>query len=203
MHKFYFDRLGLLEEQKSELNPGGGSPGAETQEKDPAAALAKAKEALEDGTMTFTQRINAGLQLMAGIQIPEQVATIQAQLNTANESIKQKDAEIARITAELETANKQLTAANQNVKDIEAQNATLQTEAKDLRAKEQDLSKRAETLAKEKIKALGFDSGKLPAQDDKLSEKSAEDKIRELTGNDRIKAALHYQKHQALPDWMN
>src|SRR4051794_30681505 len=72
----------LRTEAKDEGDQGGGGDVP----KDPKEAVAAAKQALENTSLTFTQRLGAGMKILAGIQFPEQVANIQALLNTANET---------------------------------------------------------------------------------------------------------------------
>lgn len=139
---------------------GGGGTGAQTEEKlDLAAAVAQ----IEDRTLPLSQRLGVAVRVLKGIDPTQQLAGVQQQLTDANATVALRDGEITKLKAELATAQQTVAAREKDVTELEAANAKLETEAKDLRAKEQDLEKRAGQKSKERVAALGFPAAKLPA----------------------------------------
>lgn len=183
-----------LRSPASEDGDGGGGDG----KVDLAAAVAQ----IEDKTLPISQRLGVAVQALKGIDPTQQLATIKQQLTDANATLALRDGEITRLKAELDTAQRTLTARDKDVTDLEAANAQLETEAQNLRAKEQDLDKRAGQKSKEHVAALGFPASQLPAPD-AAAEKTDEDRIRELKGSQRVSAALFFKQHKKLPEWMN
>lgn len=180
----------------------GGDGGGDGPKADDKIDLAKAVAQIEDKTLPLSQRLSVAVQALKGIDPTQQLAGIQQKLTDANASITLKDGEITKLKADLATAQQTLAAREKDVTDLEAANAALETEAKDLRAKEQDIDRRAGQKSKERVASLGFPAAKLPGSEP-ASEKSAEDRIRELQGSQRTSAALYFKQHGKLPDWMN
>jgi regulator of replication initiation timing len=171
-----------------------GGGGAQSEDKvDVAAALA----AIEDKTLTMSQRITVAMKALRGIPPAEQFAKVKADLDTANSTL-------ATVRGELDTANQQLAALQADVKQLEEANAKLEKENKDLAAKEADLNKRASEQAKQIARGIGIQADQLPAaQTGEEAQPTAEDRIRELEGTKRMEAALYYKQHGKLPAWMN
>lgn len=148
-----------------------GGGGGQAEAMDPQEALKQ----VEDKTLPMSQRLSVAVKALSGIDPTKQLADMQAKLTAAESDVKAKDAEIARLTNELATVNQQLKAKETDVEALEQANAKLEGEMKDLKAKEQDLEKRAEAKSKEKVASLGFPASKLPAATDKIEASSYED----------------------------
>lgn len=185
--------MGLMSKAGDEGGENGGGAKTEEEAITPEAAIVQ----LKDGTLTMSQRIGVALKALQGIPPADQFTKVKADLDTAN-------AELTRVKSELDIATKRMTALEADVKGLEEANAALEKTNKDLRAKEQDLEKRASDKAKQIARSVGIEANKLPAaQTGDESQPSAEDRIRELTGNKRVEAALYYKQHKKLPEWMN
>lgn len=186
--------LGLMNKAQDDGSENGGGGGAKAEDETitPEAAIA----ALEDKTLPMSQRFGVALKALQGIPPTEQFAKVKADLATANASL-------TKANADLDLASKQITALQADVKGLEESNAKLEQSNKDLQAKEQDLDKRASAQAKQITRSVGIEANKLPAsQTGDETKVSAEDRIRQLTGTDRTRAALYFKQHKTLPDWM-
>lgn len=166
---------------------------------DPAAAIA----AIEDKTLPMSQRLGVALKALQGIGPAEQFTKVKTDLATAQSALQARDAEIGDLKAKLKTIEDQLAAAQGDVTTLEQSNAKLEKDLADLQAKEQDLEKRADAKARERMATLGFPASRLPVPDTQAKDKSDEDAIRALTGSQRTQAALYYKQHGKLPAWMN
>ena len=169
--------------------------------------IAEAIAAIEDKTMPVSQRLGVAIKALQGIDPTNQLAKVQADLQTATKSLGERDATIATLQGELEAAQNQITALQTDVADHEKAAAAAEQRAKDAEAKEQDLEKRGDAKAKEKLGTLGFPASRLPGESDKMSQADEDDgkpeaQIRKLTGNQRTRAALEFQKTGKLPDWV-
>lgn len=187
----------FLRNAATEHGEGGG--GSDEKPLAPAEALEKVK----DVTLPMSQRLGVAIKALAGVDPTNQLAEVNKELTKAQGTISTQATEITDLKAKLTAAQSEVAARNSDVSTLEASNAELQTKVKNLEATEKDLERRAESKANEKVAALGFKASALPAADPGVGEKSAEDKIRELSGNRRTQAALYYQQHKKLPDWMN
>jgi vacuolar-type H+-ATPase subunit I/STV1 len=167
--------VAFLRKEASEEGEGGGGG-----EKTPTAAEALA--AVEDPTMTMSQRLKVAAQALRGIDPTNQLAALQSQLQTAKESLAAKETELAGVQAELGTTKQRVAALEGDVKTLEQSNA-------DLQAKEQDLEKRAAEKAKEQVRSVGIKAAKLP--------KSTDDEKVPATG---AKAALEAFQAEKDPD---
>jgi chromosome segregation ATPase len=165
--------------------------------------------AIEDKTLPMSQRLGVALKALQGVDPTGQLATVKADLDTAKTDLSARDGEITQLKADLDAAQKRITALESDVASADQARADAEKTSADLQSKEQDIATRADALAKEKIAALGFNSNQLPPQNtehqgnDDAGEKSPEARIRKLEGNQRIVAAMHFQKHGKLPDFMN
>jgi hypothetical protein len=174
-----------------------------------AIGIPDAIKAIEDKTMPMAQRLTVAVKALQGVDPTGQLATVKADLDTAKTDLTTRDAEITKLKADLDLANQRITALESDVASADQARADAEKTSADLQAKEKDVAKRADALAKEKIAALGFNSNQLPPQNtehqgnDDAGEKSPEARIRKLEGNQRIVAAMHFQKHGKLPDFMN
>lgn len=193
--------LGLMNAAKDDGSEnGGGEPKQEDKPVDPAAAI----QQIEDRTLPMSQRLSVAANALRGIAPAEQFTKVKADLATAHSTIQAKDTEIVDLKAKLKTAEDQLAAAQTDVSTLEQANAKLEQANKDLAAKEQDLAKRASEQAKQIVRGIGMEAGKLPAaQTGDDAQPTAEDRIRELKGMKRTEAALHFKQHGKLPAWMN
>lgn len=178
---------------------------------DPAKAsgggIAEALAAIEDKTLPMSQRLGVALKALQGIDPTNQLAKVQADLQTATKSLGERDATIAQLQGQLEAAQKQISALQADVADHEQAAAAAEQRAKAAEAKEQDLEKRAEAKAKEKMNTIGFPAARLPTESTKLSQADEdadkpEAQIRKLKGNARTKAALEFKSTGKLPDWV-
>lgn len=180
---------------------------------DPAApdavGVGDAIKAIEDKTMTVGQRLDVAYKALKGVDPTGQLAQVKNDLDKATADLKSRDEEISKLKADLEKSQKQVAALEADVKQHDEDRAKAEKESADLRAKEQDLDKRAEAKSKERLKSLGFNSSQLPPQNGEHQSKeeqeknSPEAKIRRLKGNDRIMAGSHYKAHGKLPDWVD
>lgn len=141
--------------------------------KDPAApdavGIPDAIKAIEDKTLPMSQRLGVALKALQGVDPTGQLADIKGKLKIADESITAKDGEITNLKSEIANLKAQITALQTDVKNHDDERAKAEKKASDLEAKEQDLDKRAEAKAREKVAALGFPASKLPKADDKLN----------------------------------
>lgn len=131
---------------------------------DPATALAK----LEDVTLPMSQRLSVAVQALKGIDPTNQLATIKTQLDEANKTLAARDSEITQLKGDLATASKRITALETDVSEAQAATAAAETRAKAAESKEQDLGKRADAMAKERMRELGFKAADLPPASDNL-----------------------------------
>lgn len=182
MHRFYFHRLGLCDEQTD--TPQTTAGGAEPETK-----------------LTIGQQIKAAIAAKSDLQA--KIATQQDTITTHLATLAARDAEIATLEAEIETHKAKITALEADAAEVQSALDTHKAEVATLKANE----KSADAKAKEKLAALGFNSSDLPKQNPDSQAKgdennSAEAKIRALEGNARIIAAEHYRKHGKLPVFM-
>ena len=191
----------MLRAPASEEDPGGGGGGKQEQ----TLALPDAIKAIEDKTLPMSQRLGVALKALQGVDPTGQLATVKAELDKAKLDLSARDADLVTVRADLATANKQIAALQSDVSEADKARATAEKTAQDLQAKEQNLETRAEAKVKEKMAALGFPTSKLPKD---VDANNAEDKtgpearIRELTGSKRTQAAIYFEQHKKLPDWM-
>jgi hypothetical protein len=136
---------------------GGGGGGSQQEDNDPAKALAQA----QDKTLPISQRLGVAIKALQGVAPAEQFAKVKTALAAAQASLKTTQTELAE-------ANARIKALEADQKELEETNAALEKEKKDLTAKEQDLDKRADAKASEKVASLGFPAGKLPGPDGKV-----------------------------------
>jgi hypothetical protein len=170
--------IAYLRDRASDESEGGGGGGGG--EKTPTAAEALA--AVEDPTMTMSQRLKVAAQALRGVDPTNQLAALQSQLQAAKDSLAAKETELAGVQAELDTTKQRVAALEGDVKTLEQSNA-------DLQAKEQDLEKRAAEKAKEQVRSVGIKAEKLP--------KSTDDEKVPATG---AKAALEAFQAEKDPD---
>jgi hypothetical protein len=174
-----------------------------------AIGIPDAIKAIEDKTMPMAQRLTVAVKALQGVDPTGQLATLKTDFDKAKTDLSARDSEITQLKADLDAAQKQITALEADVKSADESRALAEKKTADLEAKEQDITKRADSLAKEKMRTLGFNSTDLPPQnpehqaDDDAGEKSPEARIRKLTGNARIIAGIHFKEHGKLPDFMN
>lgn len=143
--------LGLMAAAGGEGQENGGGEKKEDEKPiDPAAALAQGM----DEKLTIKQRINAMASALKGIPPAEQFTKLSADLAASQ-------AEVTRLTAELATTKATLAARVQDLDALDKEKIAIATERDDLKAKEQDLEKRADAKAKEKVSALGFPAANL------------------------------------------
>lgn len=159
-----------LREQASEEGAGGGGGTVPT----PAEAL----QTIEDRTMPMSQRLTVAANALKGIDPTNQLAALKAELNQARSDLKASGEQITKLKAELETAQKQITALEADAAEHEKALAAAEKEAADLRAKEQDIDKRANSKSKERLGALGFPSSQAPAASDKPTAADALEDLR-------------------------
>lgn len=158
-----------------------------------AVGIPDAIKAIEDKTLLMSQRLGVALKVLQGIDPTGQLATIKADLDKAKTDLTARDGDITKLKADLDAANKRITAMEADVKTHDEDRAKAEKEAADLRAKEQDLEKRAAARANEKIAALGFSSSKLPAATDKPAGGAYADALEEYAKiTDPLKAAAFY-----------
>lgn len=131
---------------------------------DPAEAL----KAIQDKTLPMSQRLDVAFKALKGIDPTNQLAAVKQKLADAEALVKTRDGELATANDALAAAKKELAAREADVKNLEASNAQLALANKDLAAKEQSIDKRATAMANEKVAALGFPAGKLPAANDEI-----------------------------------
>ena len=168
--------------------------------------VADAIHAIDDKTLTISQRLSVAANALRGIDPTGQLANIKAELDKAKLDLSARDEEITTLKASLADLEKQVTAREKDLEAADAARVAAEKTAADLQAKEQDLDKRASAKAKEKLGALGIASTELPKADNKPAgdEKAeAQAAIRKLSGTQRTKAALYFQAHGTLPDWMS
>ena len=153
MHRFFFQRLGLCDEQ-------GETPLATSGAPEPAA---QADDAIK---LTIGQRLSAALASKESLQakILEQTSKLADQATTITDLQAQLAEATARVT-KLEADAAEVEAA---LKAAEAESATLKAQAKT-----------ADQLAKEKVAALGFPAAQLPAANDAVHA-NAEEEIASL-----------------------
>lgn len=143
--------LGLLAAAGGEgQENGGGGNAADEKPLDPATALAQGM----DEKLTIKQRLSAMASALKGIPPAEQFTKVSADLAASQ-------AEVARLTAELATTKATLAARVQDLENLDKEKITIATERDALKAKEQDIDKRADAKAKEKVSALGFPAANL------------------------------------------
>lgn len=185
--------IGLMSAAKGDGSENGGDGKQEDKPVDPAAAIAQ----IEDKTLPMSQRLGVALSALRGIAPAEQFAQVKSDLEAAQ-------TELTTAQSDLEAAKNQITALQADVTNLETANAALEKTNKELAAKEQDLNKRASQQAKQIVRGVGMEPGKLPAaQNGDEAQSKAEDRIRELKGTKRTEAALHFRQHGKLPAWMN
>lgn len=177
-------------------NGGGGK--AATESLDIDAAMAD----IEDRTIPLTkrlsiaQRIGVAFKTLQGQAPAEQFTKVSADLATTQAALKAKEKELSDARARISALEAD---AAENEKTITA----LGQENKDLKAKEQDLEKRASEKAKSIVRGVGIEANKLPAaQGAEDNQPTAEERIKQLTGNKRTEAALYFKQHKKLPEWM-
>lgn len=156
MKPIFFASLFLRAPADDEGSDHGGGAAAP----DAATALA----AIANPTLTMTQRLSIAAKALQGIDPTNQLAAVQAELATAQQALAAKDAELTTAKAGLETAQQQITALQADVQALETSTAQIAQENTDLKAKEQDLEKRAERKSREAVAALGFPANQLPAK---------------------------------------
>lgn len=159
MHRFFFHRLGLCDEQGEAPIATSGAP---------APVAAEPQIADDPVKLTIGQRLSAALASKESLQtkiveqgntLTEQAATItdlQAQLTWATAKVAQLEADAAEVETALHAA--------------EAESATLKAQAKT-----------AAQLANEKVAALGFPAAQLPAASASISAATDEEQIADLT----------------------
>ena len=130
-------------------NPGGGK--TDPKPIDPAAALAQGM----DEKLTMKQRLTVMADALRGIPPAEQFTKVSADLTASQ-------AEVTRLTAELTTTKETLAARVLDVENLDKEKIAIAKERDDLKAKEQDLTKRVDAQVKEKVAALGFPAANLP-----------------------------------------
>ncbi len=186
----------ILRSPAGEEGDAGGGCGSQASEDKPVDA-AEALAAVENKTLPMSERLSVAAKALRGIPPAEQFTKVKADLDAAN-------AQLATVRGDLEAANKQITALQADVKQVEDANAKLEQTNKDLAAKEQDLNKRASEQAKQIARGIGIDANQLPAaQTGDEAQPTAEDRIRELKGTQRMEAALYFKQHNKLPAWMS
>lgn len=145
-----------------------------------AVGIPDAIKAIEDKTLPMSQRLTVALKALQGVDPTGQLKDVKTQLDQAKTDLAARDAEITRLQTEAETMKKQITALETDAKTADTARALAEKEAAELRAKEQDLDKRAESKAKEKVAALGFPAPQLPKADEKITGASADEEIEAL-----------------------
>jgi chromosome segregation ATPase len=148
MHRFYFLRLGLCDEQ-------GEAPAT------PSGAAA------EEPKLTIGAQIKAAIAAKADLQ--NQIAAHEATITGHVATIAARDATITGLTAQLDAANAKITTLEADAAEVKSALAAHEAEVAQLKAAE----KTAEQKAKEKVAALGFPASKLPAADEKLEPAAA------------------------------
>lgn len=152
-------------------------------------------------TMTIAQRFVAAASLIAKGE--KAVADLNATIDQLTSDVSARDATITELQGNLTAANERVAALEAEAKATEDALKAIETESEKLKAKEADVEKRADSKAKEKVAALGFPAGKLPAAtSDNPGEVSAEDQIRKLRGSERIRAGIEFKQKGKLPDWV-
>lgn len=189
--------LGLLMPEGEQKGGGGGGTNEDEKPLAPEAALAQ----MENPTLTMGQRLKVAASALRGIPPAEQFTKVQADLATAQATITAKDAEIATLNAKLKTSEETLAARVADIEALDTNNVALAKRVGELEATEKDLTKRASTQAKGIVQSIGIEASSLPAAQADTTEKP-EDRIRALTGSQRTQAALYFQTHKKLPDWM-
>lgn len=172
MHRFYFHRLGLCDEQTDTPQT---TAGGETK-------------------LTIGQQIKAALAAKADLQA--KIAAHESTIAERDASIATKDAEITKLKADLAARDAKITSLEADAAAVNAALEAHKTEVAALKTKDSDLDKRAEAKAKEKVAALGFPASKLPAADAKVNgESSYADALQEYAKiTDPAKAADFYAK---------
>lgn len=186
--------------------PSGGGASAPAPAIPIAEAVVKITEAADNKQLSFGQRFDIIKQVAKGIDPTGQLADAKAELDKAKLDLSARDEEITKLKASLADLEKQVTAREKDLEAADAARVAAEKTAADLQAKEQDLDKRALAKSKEKLGALGIASTELPKADNKPAgdEKAeAQAAIRKLSGTQRTKAALYFQAHGTLPDWMS
>ena len=172
-------------------------------EDEETVSIEDAKKALADNTLPMMQRLKVAGLALKGVDQTGQLANVQGEYDRAMADLRTAKEENQKLTTELENLKQQLAAREKDVEAADTARIAAETKAKDLEAKETDLSKRAQALADEQMKERGVPAAKLPAATKEgAPEKTAEERIRALSGNLRTKAALHFQATKELPDWM-
>lgn len=142
--------LGLLAAAGGEGQENGGGGAADEKPLDPATALAQGM----DEKLTIKQRLSAMASALKGIPPAEQFTKVSADLTASQ-------AEVTRLTAELTTTKATLAAREKDLENLDKEKITIATERDALKAKEQDIDKRADAKAREKVSALGFPAANL------------------------------------------
>lgn len=185
MHKFYALRLGLMNKADDTVpNPTSG---------DAAPTVAEAIAAVGNTTMPITQRLGVALKALQGINIDAQLATVKADLVTAQTALTAAQQEVASL-------KKEKLDLEAKIVEFQTSAAALEKENKDLAAKEQDIEKRAASKTKEQMAGLGFPSNKLPPAQDTLNadEKGSGGIYKRFKAEaDSDKKAQLYQDYQA------
>lgn len=171
-----FALLPFLMAPASEHGDAGGGSAA-----DKPLDAAEALKQIEDRTLPMSQRIGVAINALKGIDPTQQLAAIKLQLTEANSTIAARDASLATASTDLTAARARITALETDVTTLEASNAALEKSNAALAAKEQDIQKRADATAKERIAALGIAASKLPGeQSSQESTSTADEQIASL-----------------------
>lgn len=134
---------------------------------------------VENRTLPMSQRLSSAVAALRGIDPTNQLAAVQEQLTQAQARATELEQQLSTAQADLVTARAELAAREQDVTDLQARNAELEQANADLTAREQDLETRADAKAAEKVAALGFPAGRLPAANGQQATEG-EEKIAEL-----------------------
>lgn len=163
MHRLYFQRLGLCNEQgEAPVTASGGT---------------------DEPKLTIGAQIKAAIAAKADLQT--KIATLETQAATDK-------ATITDLTSKLEAANAKIAVLETDAAEVKAALDAHMVEVGQLKAKDKDLDKRAEQQAKEKLGALGFPSAKLPVADAKGAG-SYEEALQAYSDiTDPVKAAAFY-----------
>jgi len=121
------------------------------------------------------------------------LATSRAETVSANETIMRLNADLATAKASIESLNTELATANSALESANAAKATAQAEYSDLRAKEQDVEKRASARLQQMQAAIGV-SPPLPTGPAAGAAQGKPNPAASLTGLERAIAA-----HKANP----
>lgn len=180
-------------------------PSAATPPAAQTPTVADAIQAIDDKTLTISQRLSVAANALRGIDPTGQLANVKSELDKAKADLSARDEEITQLKASVADLEKQVTAREKDLEAADAARVTAEKRTAELEAMEQDLDKRALAKSKEKLGALGIASSELPKADNKPAgddKADAEAAIRKLPGTQRTKAALHFKAHGTLPDWM-